>query len=142
MLDSVLVNTPVSSPLHPQANLPLLKAHLSANGFKTRIIDSNIRFFHWFLGEKGFGVTMEEVYQNPLKILSVYDDPQKKIWTKNKAYKGLDVGLRNLNMNYDRVRFDPVIKSLEDLGANPFISFSRSALKSVSDISICSFSKT
>ena len=123
MLDSILVNTPISSPLHPQANLPLLKAHLSANGFKTRIIDSNIRFFHWFLGEKGFGVTMEEVYQNPLKILSVYDDLQKKLWTKNKAYKGLDVGLRNLNMKYDRIQFDSVVESLEDVQANPFISF-------------------
>jgi len=123
MLDSILVNTPVSSPLHPQANLPLLKAHLSANGFKTRIIDSNIRFFHWFLGEKGFGITMEEVYQNPIKILSIYGDLQKKLWEKSQAFEGLDVGLRNLNMNYDRVRFDSVIESLEDVQANPFISF-------------------
>ena len=47
----------------------------------------------------------------------------KKLWTKNKAYKGLDVGLRNLNMKYDRIQFDSVVESLEDVQANPFISF-------------------
>lgn len=123
MLDSILVNTPVSSPLHPQANLPLLKAFLSQSGFNSKIIDSNILFFHWILQEKGFGVTMEEVYQNPLKILSMYGDLQKKLWERAQEYDGFDLGLRNLNMKYDRIRFDSVAESLEDTRANPFIKF-------------------
>ena len=80
MIDSILVNTPVSSPLHPQANLPLLKGYLSANGFRSRIIDTNILFFHWFLGEKDFRLTMEEAYDNPLKILSFYSSIEKKLF--------------------------------------------------------------
>jgi hypothetical protein len=125
MLDSILVNTPVSSPLHPQANLPLLKGYLTKEGFKTRVIDTNILFYHWFLGEKNFRLTMEEVYRNPLKILSFYDDIERKLREKSSAFEGIDVGLRYLNMKYDRISFDAVIDSLKDIKANPFIEFYR-----------------
>jgi tRNA A37 methylthiotransferase MiaB len=123
VLDSILINTPVSSPLHPQANLPLLKGYLVVNGFKTKIIDSNILFFHWFLGEKDFRLSMEETYENPLKILSFYSSIEKKLFDKNKAYNGLDVGIRYLNNKYARINFDHVIEALEDKRANPFIDF-------------------
>ncbi len=123
MIDSILVNTPVSSPLHPQANLPLLKGYLTANGFRSRIIDTNILFFHWFLGERDFRLSMEETYENPLKILSFYSSIEKKLFDKNKAYNGLDVGIRYLNNKYARINFDHVIEALEDKRANPFIDF-------------------
>ncbi len=123
MIDSILVNTPVSSPLHPQANLPLLKGYLRANGFKSRIIDTNILFFHWFLGENDFRLTMDEAYTNPLKILSFYSRIEKTLFDKNKVYDGLDVGIRYLSNKYNRINFDHVIASLEDKAANPFIDF-------------------
>ena len=121
--DSILINTPVSSPLHPQANLPLLKSYLTGSGFKTKVIDSNILFYHWFLSKKDFRLTIEDVYENPLKILSFYSDIEKALWEKSKNYEGLEVGLRYLNMKYDRIKFDSVIGSLEDTKANPFIDF-------------------
>mgnify|MGYP000633938098 FL=1 len=123
MIDSILVNTPVSSPLHPQANLPLLKGYLTANGFRSKTIDTSILFFHWFLGEKDFRLTMEETYENPLKILSFYSSIEKKLFDKNKAYNGLDVGIRYLNNKYARISFDHVIEAIEDKRANPFIDF-------------------
>ena len=122
-VDSILVNTPVSSPLHPQANLPLLKGYLTANGFRSRIIDTNILFFHWFLGEKDFRLTMEETYDNPLKILSFYSRIEKELFDNNKEYDGLDVGIRYLSNKYNRINFDHVIASLEDKTSNPFIDF-------------------
>ena len=82
MLDSILINTPISSPLHPQANLPLLKGFLKSNGFKTTVIDSNILFYHWFLGENPFHLTEEDALSNPLKILSDYDDIERKLHKK------------------------------------------------------------
>jgi len=123
MLDSILLNTPISSPLHPQANLPLLKGYLVSNGFKTKVIDSNILFFHWFLGEDNFRLTMEDVYKNPLEILSVYDNIERKLWEKNKAYEGLSVGLRCLDMRHDRTSFKGVLESLEDKRGNPYRDF-------------------
>ena len=48
MIDSILVNTPVSSPLHPQANLPLLKGYLSAKKME-KAIGSFHRFGGWIL---------------------------------------------------------------------------------------------
>lgn len=123
MLDSILVNTPVSSPLHPQANLPLLKGYLTNEGFKTRVIDTNLLFYYWFLGDKGVRLTMEEVHHDPLKILSFYDDIEKRLREKSMSFKGIDVGLRYLNMKYDRTSFDAIIDSLEDIEANPFIGF-------------------
>jgi tRNA A37 methylthiotransferase MiaB len=122
-VDSILVNTPVSSPLHPQANLPLLKGYLAANGFRSKIIDTNILFFHWFLGEKDFRLTMEEAYENPLKILSFYSSIEKKLFDKNRVYDGLDVGIRYLSNKYNRINFDNVIASLVDKTTNPFIDF-------------------
>ena len=98
MLDSILINTPVSSPIHPQANLPLLKNYLTDSGFKTKAIDSNILFYHWFLRKKDFRLTIDDVYENPLKILSFYNDIEKALWEKSKNYEGLEVGLRYLNM--------------------------------------------
>ena len=123
MLDSILLNTPISSPLHPQANLPLLKGHLASKGFETKIIDSNILFFHWFLGENILRLAIDDIYKNPLEILSAYDNIENELWQKSKAYNGLHVGLRYLSMNYDRTSFDAVIKSLEDEQSNPFIDF-------------------
>ncbi len=122
-IDSVLINVPVSSPLHPQANLPLLKNYLLNSGFATKIIDSNIIFFHWFLGERDFSVTIEEVLEDPLKILTFYSDIEKKLFEKNRRYDGLDVGIRYLNMKYNRIVFDEIKKSLNDMKANPFIEF-------------------
>ena len=123
MLDSILINPPVSSPLHPQANLPLLKTHLESNGFSTRVIDSNIMFFHHFLGQGRFNLTMDELYDNPLKILAAYDSIEKQLSEKSSAYENFSIGMRFLSMKYDHSDFNAVVKSLTDKKANPFINF-------------------
>jgi radical SAM superfamily enzyme YgiQ (UPF0313 family) len=125
-LDSILINTPVSSPLHPQANLPLLKSYLAGHGFNAKVIDSNILFYHHFLGFKSgneFRLSIDECFENPIRILSFYSDIEKMLWEKSQKYDGLDIGLRYVNMKYDRTNFDSVIESLEDRSANPFIEY-------------------
>lgn len=123
MLDSFLMTTPVSSPLHPQLNLPLLKAYLSRHGYESSVIDSSIRFFHWFLQDSIPQISQQEYEQNPLKILTLYNELEQLLWQKSQAYEGLHVGLRHLNMKYDRTEFDSVLMALEDTRANPFIAF-------------------
>lgn len=131
-VDSILINTPVSSPLHPQANLALLKGYLATHGFTAKTIDSNILFFHYFLGVSrgdGFRITIEECFENPIRVLSFYNDIEKRLYEKSQRFEGLDVGLRYLNMKYDRTSFDDVLASLEDRSANPFIDFYEEFIK-------------
>lgn len=125
-LDSILINTPVSSPLHPQANLPLLKGYLASRGFKTKVIDSNILFYHYFLGssvKKEATLTIEECFQNPINILTFYNSLEKRLWEKSKEFDRFEIGLRYVNLKYNRTDFDSVIASLDDRKANPFIGF-------------------
>lgn len=131
-MDSILINVPVNSPLHPQANLPLLKGYLKSHDFDVKIIDTNILFFYYFLGLKDgseFRLSIEECFENPINILSFYSNIEKKLWEKNKGFEGLDVGLRYLNMKYDRTKFDDVLKAIEDIRANPFIEFYKSLIE-------------
>lgn len=122
MVDTILFNTPVSSPLHPQLNLPLLKGFLEGHGYSVRVIDSNIEFFHSFLGEIP-RLSAERFEQNPLAILSYYNDLEARLWEKSKQYEGLQVGLRSLAMKHDRLSCDSVLAATEDRAANPFIGF-------------------
>lgn len=124
-LDSILVNVPVTSPLHPQLNLCLLKAYLKEEGYKTKIYDTSILFYHWFLGEsaKKYKLSIEECFENPIKMLGYYNDIQKELFQKSKSYDGLSVALRSLGMKYNRADFDEVIKALYDEKANPFIEY-------------------
>jgi len=122
-MDSILVTTPVSSPIHPQACLPLLKGYLVSKGYESKIIDTNILFFHWFM--RGFNqeITMTEIYENPLALISYYDKIEKKLFENSKDYNGLFVGMRYLEMSYDRTDSNAVIQSLSDERSNPFILF-------------------
>ncbi len=122
-LDSLIVTVPVSSPLHPQGCLPLLKGHLNAKGFNAKILDTNIKFFHWFLGESDVHLSMESIFDDPLKILAYYAEIEKKLWRKSQKYEGLDLGIRHLNMKYDRILFDSVLQAISDEKSNPFIEF-------------------
>lgn len=124
-LDSMLVNVPVTSPLHPQLNLCLLKAHLEEEGYKSKVFDTSIMFYHWFLGDaaKKYKIDIEECFQNPIQMLGYYNNIQKDLWDRSKSYDGLSVGLRSLGMKYNRTDFDQVIKALKDQKANPFIDF-------------------
>lgn len=122
-MDSVLINTPVSSPLHAQLNLPLLKAQLAAEGFKARVIDSNIDFIHWFLGEDCPRIGKAECDDNPLTLLSYYNDLEKRLWDRSQDWKGLHVALRSLSMRHDRLTCDGVLAALDDSEGNPFIAF-------------------
>ncbi|TAN42067.1 MAG: radical SAM protein [Nitrospirae bacterium] len=124
--DSILINVPVSSPLHPQANLPLLKGYLTSHGFNSKVIDSNILFFHYYLGltdSHKLKLGIEECFENPISILSFYSDIEKQLWKKNRENEGLDVGLRYVNLKYDRTKFDSVLAAVKDKKANPFIAF-------------------
>ena len=128
MLDSVFINPPISSPLHPMLNLPLLKGYLVRRGFKSKIIDSNIEFYRDFLGQDP-RLGLEECIKNPIAVLGYYSDLESKLWKKSEGFDGLHVGLRSLEMKYDRTSFISVLESLTDLGANPFIRFFRTFVK-------------
>lgn len=123
MLDSILVNPPVSSPLHPQLNLPLLSGYLKSRGYKSKVVDSNIRFFHRFLEFKDFKIDPETYIENPLKLLDLYSDLEKQLWEKSQKFSGLQVGLRTLSMKQDRIDFKMVAQALDDRESNPFIPF-------------------
>ena len=47
-----LVNPPQFMPDIPQVTLPTLKAHLQKIGIETKVIDSNVEFYHWALSER------------------------------------------------------------------------------------------
>ncbi len=121
--DSLIFNPPISSPLHPQLNLPLLKAFLGEKGYKARIVDSNIDFFHEFLGEDIPRLDIETCYENPLSILDYYNDLEDRLATASKRYAGLNVGLRSLSMRHSRISLDEVLLAITDIEGNPFISF-------------------
>ena len=123
MLDSLLINTPVSSPLHAQLNLPLLKAYLSDHGFKSKVSDTNIEFILEFLGDDCPRISLDDCERNPLEILSYYNNLEQRMWTKSQDFEQLSVGLRSLSMKYDRMSFDGVLSALRDRDANPFIDF-------------------
>ncbi|UCB56969.1 MAG: radical SAM protein [Candidatus Omnitrophota bacterium] len=122
-LDSVLINVPISSPLHPQANLPFLKGFLKQNGFKTKIYDTNIKFLNWFLAEQSFNIKNMEYMKNPVELLKLYNDIEHVLYEKCKSYRNLTIGLRNISLDYSRTTFDSVLKAVEDKSANPFIDF-------------------
>lgn len=122
-LDSILATTPVSSPLHPQAALPLLKGYLGQRGFNVKVLDTNIKFYQWFLGSKPFNLTAEDLYENPLSILSQYNEIERMLWEKSQEWDELAVGLRYLSMKHERTKFVEVIAALDDRKANPFIEF-------------------
>ncbi|HRZ15279.1 MAG TPA: radical SAM protein, partial [Candidatus Omnitrophota bacterium] len=124
--DSVLINTPVSSPLHPQANLPLLKGFLAAHGFQAKVIDSNIQFFHYLLGDLDTNevrLNIDQCFENPIRILNYYNAIEKRLWEKSKQFEGFDISLRSVSLKYDRTRFDSVVASLGDRASNPFVAF-------------------
>ena len=121
--DTLLVNTPVSSPLHPQLNLPLLKSYLKNHNYEVKIFDTSIDFFCEFLEHRDFRQEMRECLDQPIKFLEFYNKLEALLYEKSKGWEGLSVGLRTLNMKYDRIYFNTVIESLEDRKANPFIDF-------------------
>lgn len=123
MYDSILINTPVSSPLHPQLNLPLLKGFLGEHGFRSCVIDANVEFFREFLGDDAPSISRQQCEENPILLLGYYNDIERRLWEKSKAFEQLHVGLRSLAMKNDRLRFESVIESLSDRKANPFIDF-------------------
>ncbi|MCW8914497.1 MAG: radical SAM protein [Magnetovibrio sp.] len=121
--DTVLVNTPVSSPLHAQLNLPLLKGYLKENGYTAKVIDANIEFYYDFLDGKFPNFTIDDCNHNPLELLEYYNQIENALMDKSKEYDSLHVGLRSLAMKYERINFDDVLAALDDHGANPFLNF-------------------
>lgn len=103
-----------------------MKSYLAARGFNSTVIDSNILFYHHLLGlgkDNELRLSIEDCFENPIRILSFYSDIEKRLWEASRRYRGLDVGLRYVNLSYDRTDFDSVIDSLDDREANPFIEF-------------------
>jgi tRNA A37 methylthiotransferase MiaB len=126
---SVLVNTPVSSPLHPQLNLPLLKGFLAEHGYDAKVLDSNIEFFKEFVGHDYPRIGSEDCDENPLVMLSYYNDLENCLWDKSQAFEDLQYSLRSLSMKQDRLFFNSIISALRDKAANPFIDFWEKTIK-------------
>jgi hypothetical protein len=123
MFDSVLVNTPISSPLHAQLNLPLLKGYLGEHGFKAKVLDTNITFFHEFLGDDVPRIGRQECDDNPISLLDYYNRLEDRLLENSRSFEDLHVGLRSLAMKFDRLYFESVLESLSGRNANPFTDF-------------------
>ena len=122
-MDSILINVPVSSPLHPQANLPFLKAFLNDNEFDVKVFDTNIRFFKWMLEGSNVAIKNGDYNENPVKLLNIYSDIEEALYNKSNDYRNLRVGLRSISIDYDRVDFEGILNAVKDSKANPFIVF-------------------
>lgn len=124
MIHSVLINVPVSSPLHPQANLPFLKGFLAQSGFSAHAFDTNSRFFRWILRDEAPDVwNRDEYISNPIALLSFYNRIEAILADRAREYRGLSITLRSLKMCQNRIRFDGVREALDDRSTNPFIEF-------------------
>ena len=123
MIDCALINTPLSSPLHAQANLPFLAGYLKQRGFTVRSFDTNIRFFRWFLAPRAFDCRELPFRQDPVRLLAFYNTMEEALAEACRPYRGLHVDLRSVRLAYDRVQFADVRRALDDAEANPFIRF-------------------
>lgn len=122
-LDSVLLTVPLSSPLHPKANMPFLKGYLKQNGFKTRVFDSNIDFFTWMLKDYDYDLRDPKFIDNPVALLSFYSEVEGWLAKECEQYDGLHIDLRTISYKYNRTYFDEVLKAIKDEKANPMIAF-------------------
>ena len=122
-VDSVLINVPLSSPLHPQANLPFIKGFIKQNGFKIRSFDTNIVFFRWLLADSDYDIKDPVYMQNPVALLCLYNQIEEALAQKCKRYPDLSVDLRTIRTRHDRLRFEGVLSALDDHEGNPFIDF-------------------
>ena len=121
--DSVLITVPVSSPLHPQAGQPFLKGFLMQKGFRTKIFDTNVKFFNWMLKDHEFDIKDQAYIDNPAILLTLYNRIEEALAKKGSKYRGLTVDLRTIGMDHNRILFDQIIAALDDQEANPFIEF-------------------
>lgn len=129
-IESVLITVPVSSPLHPQAALPYLKGFLTQHGFRTKIIDSNIRFFRWLLEEYNISIDYQEYIGNPVSLLKTYNKIEQLLSEKTAQYKNLTIDLRTIGMHHNRNIFAEVLLAVKDQASNPFIEFYNSLIES------------
>ena len=123
MTDLILVNTPISSPLHAQLNLPLLKGAMEAEGISTRIVDSNIDFYIEFMGSDRPHLGSDEFRENPLSLLAYFNSLENLVWEKSQEWPELQIGLRSLAMKQERLFCDSVFEATQDEASNPFIKF-------------------
>ncbi|MBF0465640.1 MAG: radical SAM protein [Nitrospirae bacterium] len=123
MFDSVLINVPLSSPLHPQSNIIFLKGFLKQNGYKTKVYDTNIKFINWFLSDTFRHIKDIEYMDNPVRMLALYNEIEKALYDRSAKYRGFSLDIRNVGMAYNRTVFEEVIKSVSDKEANPFIEY-------------------
>ena len=123
MTDLILVNTPISSPLHAQLNLPLLKGAMEAEGISTRIVDSNIDFYIEFMGSGRPRLGSDEFRENPLSLLAYFNSLENLVWEKSQEWPELQIGLRSLALKQERLFCDSVFEATHDEASNPFIKF-------------------
>ena len=79
-MDSILINVPLSSPLHIKANIIFLKSFIKENGFKIKAFDTNIHFFKWMLRDYDFNFHDHIYMDNPVKLLGLYNQIEE--WRK------------------------------------------------------------
>ena len=114
-LNSVLINVPLSSPLHPKANMPFLKGYITQKGFTSRVFDTNISFFHWMLKGYEFDIHDQIYIDNPVSLLALYNKIEDWLSEECKKYTGLRVDLRTIGFAYNRTCFSDVLKAIKDL---------------------------
>lgn len=128
-LQTLLINVPVSTPLHPQANLPFLAGFLKQEGYRVQAIDANIGFFRWILDAEAAAACQDPaLLENPVRMLECYAEVEAVLAEKAAAYRGLSLDLRGVQLAYDRIHFDQVLAALDDREANPFLPYFESLL--------------
>ena len=96
---------------------------LATHLFKAKVLDTNITFFHEFLGDDVPRIGRQECDDNPIRLLDYYNRLEERLMENSKSFTDLHVGLRSLAMKFDRLYFESVLESLSGRNANPFTDF-------------------
>ncbi len=134
-----LVNPPQFMPDIPQVTLPTLKAHLQKIGIETKVIDSNVEFYHWALSErtkqedknKITVPSLEEqsiLLRQPFKIedVSSYLSSRVAVETALDSFAqrfGGHLGLISSSLPYNYQHSEEVLAAVTDRSRNPHIEF-------------------
>src|SRR3989338_5168972 len=133
-----LVNPPQFMPDIPQVTLPTLKARLTQAGIDSRVIDSNVEFYHWALSESAKAQQgtilvpnaqeQAALLRQPFKV----EDTASYLESRVAVETALDsfaqkfaghLGLISSSLSYNYQHSEQVLAALTDRARNPHVEF-------------------